>query len=368
MNCLRILSFIAGVLIVSSCDSDDDTANPIQIGINAKINVKAKVGDILYEDIDATVVVEGFAANDELKWTEEFEYTGVDGENVLTIQSGYQYYVITARTWGAEDSQTISGQQLYEERADGPTPATYVFAPEVVSPKLKSVTKSMETDVEGEVVLVPYAREEFIWTDNVLGEIRDAEYDNGTQSFVPARRYFLEYENGRVVSISGYQVSTDQHFIETTYEYFPNGNVQRIVEENWGSGVNTEANFTYDYASQHVTVNYTHSNGQSLSYRIGLDLKNITWDQTKKGSTVCSEGSYTFDKGINPFRHLGYVDILLGNFSINNKIDEDVEYISCAFPDLTVLSYQYTYGDNGLPESKSTLYSNNRKALEVYTY
>lgn len=367
MKCLSIL-LVAGILIVSSCDSDDDFADPAQIEISSKINVKAQVGDVLYEDIHATILVEGFNANDELKWSEEFEYEGVEGQNTVSIPAGYQYYVLTASAWGSEDSQTVSAQQLYDERADGPMPTTYVFAPEIAAPQMKSVIKSIETDVQGEIVMLPYVKEDFIWSGNLLTEITDSEYDKNSQSFLPARKYFLEHENDRVIKITGFQVSTDQLFIETTYEYFPNGNVQRILEVNSGSGITTEADFTYDYSTQHVTVSYAHSNGQSFTYKIGLNWKNITWDQTVKGATVCSEGSYTFDKGINPYRHLGYTDILMGNLSINNKLTEETDYIACAFPDLTVKSYEYTYGDAGLPISKTTLFSNDRKGRETYTY
>ena len=85
------------------------------------------------------------------------------------------------------------------------------------------------------------------------------------------------------------------------------------------AGVNAQARFIYDENSQTVNVTYSFLNGNSFEYRYDYGNQNLVTDKTTKGGQLCSEGSYTFDNAINPFRHLGYVDFALTNLSINNK-------------------------------------------------
>jgi hypothetical protein len=368
MKYYLLFVFVAGLLMVSSCNSDDDPIIIDPFDIKSKVNVKAQVGGVLYENVKAVVVVEAFAPNEVLQWSEEFDYSGAESETLIFIPAGYEYYVFTAKVWGSEDSQTISGQQLYDERADGPTPTTYVFAPELEPPTLKSVIRSFDTSVNGTVEMLPYSKEEFEWVDGQLTAIKDYEYDIETEQFLFKRYFSLIYENDRVVKMNGFQVSDDELYIETTYEYYPNGNVSQIRELNHGTGITSEANITYNYEAQKATVQYVHSNGQSLTYEFAMAWKNLVSDKTTKGATICSEGEYGFDKNINPYYHLGYTDLLMTNLSINNKMSDDVDYKACAFPDITVLSHEFSYDNHGLPLSRTSTYSNGMKGREVYGY
>ena len=164
------------------------------------------------------------------------------------------------------------------------------------------------------------------------------------------------YVNNRVDQIKGYFANKDIPHVEYSYEYLDNGRVSKISEMNTAAGVNSEATFSYDAADNSVRVAYTFSNGGSFEYDFFTNGGNIVSDKTTKGSQLCSDGEYTYDQYINPFHILGYVDYSLTNFSTNNKLTEDVNYVACAFPSLVPESYTYEYNDGGYPTIVTTLY------------
>ena len=85
-------------------------------------------------------------------------------------------------------------------------------------------------------------------------------------------------------------------------------------------------------------------------------MGSIKSDKTTRGSTLCSQGTYDYDKGINPFSHLGYVDFLLRNYSINNRIAEQVDYIGCSFPSFIPEFTDYNYDGDGYPTTATKHY------------
>ncbi len=101
---------------------------------------------------------------------------------------------------------------------------------------------------------------------------------------------------------------------------------------------------------------YTFSNGGSFEYEFNMSGGNVVTDKTTRGSQLCSDGQYTYDDGINPFKNLGYTDYLLTNLSANNKLSENTNYINCSFPSFIPESYSYEYDDRGYPTLITTFY------------
>jgi hypothetical protein len=181
-------------------------------------------------------------------------------------------------------------------------------------------------------------------------------YNPEVQSLQELNNFVFTYVNNRVDQIKGYFADQDIPYVEDSYVYLADGRVSKISEKNTASAVNSEANFSYDAANHSVKVTYTFSNGGSFEYEYFDDGGNVMSDRTTRGSQLCSEGEYTYDQHINPFNDLGYVDFLLTNVSVNNRLTEDVNYVACAFPSLVPESYTYEYNENGYPTNVNTLY------------
>lgn len=178
--------------------------------------------------------------------------------------------------------------------------------------------------------------------------------DSGTLEYL--RSFVFSYVNNRVDKVRGYLAGAASPYVEYSYEYLINDNVSRITESNHAAGVNSEANFSYNVVNNSIKVAYTFSNGASFEYEFSYDSENILNDKTTRGTQVCSSGLYTYDQHINPFRNLGYVDYMLNNLSVNNKLTETVNYVGCSFPTMVPVSYSYEYDDKGYPTEVTTLY------------
>jgi hypothetical protein len=168
--------------------------------------------------------------------------------------------------------------------------------------------------------------------------------------------------------MKGYFNNTTSPQVEYSYQYLSDGRVSKINEVNHAAGVNSEANFTYNDLDEMVKVTFRYSNGGNFEYEFNYQGKNIVTDKTTNGSQLCREGKFTYDSKVNPFKNLGYVDYALTNFSTNNRLIEDVNYISCAIPTLIPQSHSYEYDAQGYPTVAITLFTTNalKRKREFY--
>ena len=323
-----------------------------------------KVGEFLYENLDGTITVKAFDAANNEKWQKQYEYEG-GKDNVIEISGGFHHYSIGLSKWGISDEQVITLSDLYNERADGPQPTTYVLGGEVVPRKLVSRTSSMEID--GQSGMIPNTKVEYQYHDHGrVSKLIHFEYNGETKTFQPKRYFNFAYENNQLTTIKGYHQDSDDLYITETYEYYANGNVAKIIQKNAG-GYTSTVELTYGNAEK-ITALYSNWNGQGFTYQFDYTFKNITAEKTTKGAQTCSEGTYEYDKNINPLKHQGYVDFFLTNLSINNRTVENVNYTACAFPELEPQTYQYQYNDLGYPTKVTVNYKGGRKSQIQYYY
>ena len=170
------------------------------------------------------------------------------------------------------------------------------------------------------------------------------------------QRYFtFSYSGTRLEGIKGYLPAANSPYIEYSYSYLPSDEVSKITQDDHSSGISSEVTFAYNQNGI-VKASYVFSNGGSFEYEFDHATGNVVTDKTTRGSQVCSEGQYTYDAQKNPFYSMGYVDYLLTNLSVNNKVSESVSYLACAFPTLIPESYTYEYNEDGYPTSATTFY------------
>lgn len=211
------------------------------------------------------------------------------------------------------------------------------------------------------------------YTYNNSGQLEKStfySYNPTSKALEEQRSFVFSYANGHVDKIDGFLVNTTTPYIKYEYQYLPDARLSKIKEINSGAGTSSEATFSYP-ASDSVKVAYTFSNGGSFEYYVGYKGKNILHDKTTRGSELCSNGTYTYDEKVNPFSTLGYIDYLLFNLSTNNKLTENVSYISCSFPSFIPESYTYEYNSEGYPTKATTNYKpggSNLKSYRLFYY
>jgi hypothetical protein len=320
-----------------------------------KTNVKIEIGGVLYENVDAQISVSGYDSYNGLKWTKDYSFTGPD-DNVLAIQSGFHHYSIELRDkWGIHDIQSdISAQAIWDGRADGPLPVTYVLAGSKNAKKLSSYVTSFEVDGPGgSTVFQPESRILYHYnTNDELESINHQSYNQQTLQFEEASLDVFTHEGAGVSHITTYLLG--KLYSDYDYQYGIENKVTLTMHYN-NELVLTQSSATNE-TNDHIIVSYSLSNGNAFKYEFDILLKNIVSDKTTQSSQICSEGNFSYDRNINPFRHLGYTDFDFQNWSANNKVTEDVHYMACGFPTLIPVSHSYTYDQDGYPLEKITTY------------
>ena len=348
----------AFLTIFYSCRHEEGLA-PVNDGmVLIKAEVKIEVGGIRYENLDAHLNVSGYDFNNSKQWTKEYDFIGpVD---TLEIQNGFHHYSIElVDKWGMNDIQSeIPANEIWDGRADGPRPVTYGLGGVTGARKLSMHVNSIEVDIPGTgIVYQPESRASYVYIgDGRLETIHREIYNTQSAQFEENSIQTFTYE-GAVVSkivttLNGQLYSEDQ------YSYGVENKITETLYFNNGL-VATQTSTRHDGAdSLHnsVKVNYNYSNGNSFLYEFEVLYKNIVSDKTTQYGQVCNQGNYVYDKNINPFLHLGYLDFNFQNWSVNNKLREDVNYQACSFPGLSPDSYDYTYNSNGYPVKKITTY------------
>ena len=341
-----------------SCRREESPA-PINGGmVLIKTEVKIEVGGILYENLDAHLKVSGYDFNNSRQWTKDYDFIGpID---TLEVRNGFHHYTIElVDKWGINDIQSeIPAKEIWDGRADGPHPVTYGLAGLTEARRLSMYVSSMEVDIPGTgIVLQPESRTSYVYKgDGRLESIHHEIYNTQSSQFEENSTQAFTYE-GAVVSkivttLNGQLYSEDQ------YTYGVENKITETLYSNNGL-VATQTSTRYDGAdSLHsiVKVNYNYSNGNSFLYEFEVLYKNIVSDKTTGYGQVCNQGNYDYDKNINPFRHLGYLDFNFENWSINNKMKENVNYLACSYPGLSPDYYDYTYNQSGYPVKKITTY------------
>lgn len=189
--------------------------------------------------------------------------------------------------------------------------------------------------------------------------VSDSSFSTG--AFEPQRYVELTYETTRVIKVEVYLTGANTPYLQDLYQYLPDGRVSKITEVNHAAVVTSEANFNYNATDASVKVNYTYSTGGSSEYEFWYPNQNIQHDKTTQGGELCNEGAYTYDTKVNPFHTLGYVDFAFVNFSANNLLTQEVNYVACSTATFVQGPHVYEYNAHGYPTLVTTTYKNDSR-------
>lgn len=323
------------------------------------IEVKLLVGEFLYENIETVIHVKGYDVDGNEKWSSDFPYASFLKQS-LSINSGYSHYTISMEKWGVTDTQTITAKELSDGRADGPNPVTYGLGGKVSIIKKPIISFEYWEGPNNTFPVTSRTEYEYSGDGKIMRMTSYQNYSTDSTAKIPTYYKVFTYlgVTGRLSKITDYLSSNNSILKEDTYEYGVDGSLLRITEVGPGNNgpVTGVMSLSFDETNTHATASYQYSNGGGFDYSFDYFLKNIVDDKTTRPGELCSQGAYSYDRNINPFKHLGYVSYAFDNYSANNKVSEDVNYLACAFPTLIPESYTYEYDNMGYPTKKVTHY------------
>jgi len=338
--------------------------------MTVRVKLELTLGSIFYQNIDADFTVKGFdEANTEV-WKQDYDYIGPEA-NDLRIKNNLHHYVFEARKWSKTLTQTFGQPGLWETRVrEGVVPTTYVFQTTVEPRKVESYTTSWTKTVDGGNAIEPINKVTHEYRDGRVSVINYLSWSKSEKRFVDQSHSEFFYEGNSVKKIVTYLAGEAGPYSENNYTYDADGLASRIQHKSFGAGaINVEVDLAHQSGDRLVKAVYKLTNGTGFEYEFENKYGNLKWDKTTRASQLCSEGTFTSDKNINPLKHLGYTDYLLRNYSISNRLTESVNYIGCSFPSLVPESYNYVYDADGYPLRATTNFRGTSAKTEIeYTY
>lgn len=328
--------------------------NPASQVVLTKVSVKLQVGEFLYENIEASLLVKGFDIDNNQKWSANFLYSGPN-DNAIAIPNNYDHYIISFEKWGVSDNQVISADELFKSRADGESPVTYSLAARASFVKRPVYTVDYAQTSANDFPI--QSKTEYTYdNEGKIALIKSYDYSLETSAYIASQYTNFSYTENKLSKLTKFTAADNKIISEDNYLYGVNGNLVQITEKNFNTGSTGVMDLTLDATLTKSKAAYSFSTGSGFDYHFDYALKNIVSERTVVGDELCNQGTFAYDRNINPLKHLGFIAFTFDNYSINNRLTENVVFSGCSYPTLIPESYSYKYDDDGYPTEKTTHY------------
>lgn len=316
---------------------NSDTPDGTELSI--KMRTSIKVGDILYDSIQSSLVYRTFDAANELKSVKFISL--VPGTNTVLLDKQAAYHEFIVEKWGGTYTRRYAKEEL---RSD----VLYEFGEEKAAKKLKS---EITARWDGNIYQAE-TKNNYIYDGT--GQLTKIEFMqkrplDGSPFVVKTENF--EYVNGRLEKINIYG-ETNVLSGTRTFRYNEAGKINHITEDILnvsktevdiahhgpnGDGMD-EVNFHFSYSNTALTMEYYQR------WRHG----NLFSDNSRHSNDFYETGSYQHDNGINPYVHMNWPDLFLSNGSKNNLNWQARTYYG-NYPQSVAYSFEYKYDSEGYP-------------------
>lgn len=323
--------------------------------MKVNLRVAIQVGEILYDSIPATVL---YTYWDEQQQSFGKYITLTAGTNEVSLPRDANRHLFRMTKWGVTHELSLLKTEVQEENL-------YVLGGARQAKKLKS---------ELNYILVngsykPDTKMVFNYQDN--GRLSEIQYFARKQdnSIYMAKREEFQYSNNQLQKISGYD-EFNRYSGFTSFAYNTAGKVNRIVEEA-STGVQTVGLVDYYYSPVtrlteiQFSFSYSHNSIGMNYYQRYADGNRIS-DNSNTSNQSTETGQYDYDSNINPYAHIGWLNLFLSHSSKNNVIRQQKSFYG-NYPMAVAYSFSYKYDADGYPVELVRQYKSYQTGQHLYT-
>jgi hypothetical protein len=312
---------------------------PEETELSIKMRTRIKVGDIVYDSIQSSLVYRTFDATNELKSVKFISL--VPGTNTVPLDKQAAHHEFIVQKWGGTYTKRYAKEELKKD-------IVYEFGEEKEAKKLKS---EITARWDGNMYKAE-SKNNYIYDGK--GRLTKVEFmqkrpADGTP-FV-ARTENFEYTDGRVEKISIY--NEGNVFAGTrSIRYNAAGKINHITEDMLNVS-KTEVDIAHHGANgdgfDEVTFDFSYSNTSiTMNYYQRWRHGNLFSDNSRTSNQDTETGSYQHDNNINPYVHMNWPDLFLSNSSKNNLNWQARTYYG-NYPVNVAYSFEYKYDSEGYP-------------------
>ncbi len=344
--------YSAGAFDPTGPNPPGDGSNFLKVSLRASI----KVGEILYDSIPATIL---YTYWDENQQAFGKYITLAAGSNEVQLPRSATRHHFRMTKWGVSYEMNLLKTEVQEG-------TLYTLGGEKAAKMLKSeLTYKL---VDG--VYKPEKKTVFNYRGP--GQLSEIQYylrraDNTT--YLAQRDEFRYNAGNKLEKINQYDESNNYMGFRS-FSYNAAGKVNLITEEGIAGLISTATvDYHFSPATEwtEVSFNYTYA-GSSIGMRYYQRYfrGNRISDNSATSNHSTETGQYQYDSYINPFAHMGWLNLFLSNESRNNIVAQQKTFygnMQLAVP----YSFAYTYDAEGYPVELITQYKSGVTGEYLFT-
>lgn len=301
-----------------------------------KIRLAIRVGEINYDSIPGTILYTIWDENQPLNG----RYIPLNaGTNEISLSRSVHKHHFRITKWGKEYELSL----LKNEIKDG---AFYTLGGAKEAKKLK--TELTYKLINGNYV----ADSKTSFSYKADGKLTSIDYYLKKADNTPylAMRDLFQYDNGRVAKIDRFD-EKNQPGGFTSFSYNDEGKVSGITES--ANNIRTTATLGYYHSNTtgvtEVTFNYSYNHStNTMKYYQRYRHGNRFADNSNSNNNNTETGQYEYDNNINPYAHIGWLNLFLSNESKNNVVSQQKSYFG-NYPTAVAYQFIYKYDADGYP-------------------
>jgi hypothetical protein len=332
-------------------DNNQEETNPFA---TIKVKAQIKVGNVLYDNTAASLIITTYGANGERTTTYSSLKAGI---NNISLAKAATRYTLTVTKWG-------TSSDLHLNRSDLDLDTIYTFSTE----KDPKVLKSEVTHKQVNGQYVPLNKKMYVY--NGAGKLSEVQYAfrQNDGSILRGITDRLSYSGNNVGSVSHYNEKAEKVWA-TSFAYDA---ANRVTSINHQQGEETTAGVvSYDgmpATSMGITYTVTKPGYHYQVVHTRALLKgNMQQYSIVHAGHQTENGMSDFDEQINPYFFLNLPDVYLSHLNQNNTTNE-YKYYNGTTPEAVPYRSDYTYDADGYPKEVIRHYRTFKGGVSKHAY
>ncbi|ULQ52708.1 hypothetical protein [Flavihumibacter fluvii] len=333
---------------------ESDTPVEVPLAKSIRIRTAIRIGSVLYDSIPSSLM---YRTWDEQQLLKTRFISLAAGTNTLKLDSNAVKHELVVTKWGQDYKLDLLNSDVKNDDL-------YIFGGNKEAKKLKSeLTAKL---VNGKYV----AESKTSYFYNGSNQLEKINYYKKRPDNTPYLAMYddFKYNNNQVDKITRFDESNNS-VGSTTFTYNELGKVAGIREsfqnvQTEVSAVHNEIPGTNLYG---VELQYRYSNtSNGMRYYQRYVAGNLMEDNSVTDNYSTEVGVYTFDNNINPYIHIGWLDLFLSNQSKNNMTSKVKSYYG-NYPIVVEYGLIYKYDTEGYPIELVKSYRSYLTGEHLYT-
>lgn len=307
---------------------------PLADSVIVRVRAIVQVGDITYDSIPARLL---FTSFDSANVAHSRTLNLMPGVNQIKVPKAHIAYQLRLSAFGQTLEQSIVAAEY--------NPAMVIEFNGSRQPKRLSKEESYRM-IDGQAVPDGQTFYEYAANNRLSRIVYYKKFPHSADLQLDFSEQY-NYESGRLKIINLYTYYNERMgFIEFVYD--GSGRITNMHQEMSGQHTYAAVNHALFNGEGSIGIDYLYHTGHAMEYVMEFSGGNKVSEAGTTSAGKSEGGGFTYDHYINPYAHMGMLNIYLSNLSKNNLVGQQKGY-SGSIPSAVPYKYEYKYDADGYP-------------------